>query len=312
MARGSMVWYNGKILPVESARISLFTHCLHYGTGAFEGIRAYKQKKGGGAVFRLSEHLERFHDSFKIMGLTIPYSIDELTKASIEVCKANKFDECYLRPIAFIADGPTGVYPGPTPPIDVAILTWEWGKYLGDKEAAEGANLKVSSYLRPHVNSVMTKGKISGQYVTGVIAKMEAKNLGYDEALMLDPEGYLTEGTGENLFMVKGGIIKTTPLNSILNGITRATVMEHLKRQGHEVVEQRFTRDELYCADEVFLTGTAAEITPVSKIDSRAIGRGAAAGRPGPISSKLQKEYDALVHGELQPEYARKWFTPIA
>ena len=312
MARGSMVWLNGKILPEETARISLFTHALHYGTGAFEGIRAYKQKKGGGAVFRLREHMERLQDSCKIMGLQVPFSTEELVKGAVEACKANKYEECYVRPIAYIGDGPTGVFPGINPPVDVAILTWEWGKYLGDKGASEGAKLKISSYLRPHVNSVMTKGKISGQYVTGVIAKTEAKSLGFDEALMLDPEGYLTEGTGENLFMVKAGVVKTTPLTSILGGITRLTVMEHLRKQGLEVIEQRFTRDELYCADEAFLTGTAAEITPISSVDSRPIGRGPSAGKPGAISSKLQREYDAIVHGEVVPEYARGWFTPIA
>lgn len=311
MARGSLVWYNGKVLPTESATLSLFTHALHYGVGAFEGIRAYKQKRGGGAIFRLREHIERLFDSCKIVGMEVPFSVDQVCQACVQVTKANHFEECYIRPIIFIGDGPTGVYPGPTPPIDVAVLNWEWGKYLGDKGAAEGARLKISSFLRPHVNSVMTKGKITGQYVTGVIAKREAKMMGYDEALMLDPEGYLTEGTGENLFMIKDGVIKTTPLNSILNGITRATVMEHLIKTGHKVVEQRFTRDELWCADEVFLTGTAAEITPVAEIDNRPIGRGSSAGKPGPISSKLQKEYDALVRGELTPEYSRNWFTPI-
>ncbi|MBL7715395.1 MAG: branched-chain amino acid transaminase [Bdellovibrionales bacterium] len=311
MARGSQVWFNGKVVPVESAKISLFTHALHYGVGAFEGIRAYKQKKGGGAVFRLVEHMERLHESFKILGFEIPYSVDQLVQASLQTCKANGLDECYIRPIAYTADGPLGVDPGEKPPIDVAILVWEWGSYLGDKGANEGARLKVSSFIRPHVNSSMTKGKITGQYVNGVLAKREAKRQGYDEALMLDPEGFLTEGTGENLFLVKNGIIKTTPLTSILNGITRNTVMEILKHQGHTLVETRFTRDELWCADEVFLTGTAAEITPVKAIDDRLIGKASHLGKPGPVTTRLKNDYAAIVRGELENELTREWLSPI-
>jgi branched-chain amino acid aminotransferase len=310
MARGSQVWINGKILPVETAKISLFTHALHYGMGAFEGIRAYKQVKGGGAVFRLRDHLLRLYDSCKILGLEIPYSLDELMQASIKICKANGFEECYIRPLVYIADGPLGVHPGSNPPLDVAILTWEWGKYLGDKGASEGVRLKISSFVRPHVNSLMTKGKITGHYVNSVLAKREAISLGFDEALLLDAEGYLTEGTGENLFLVKNGVIKTTPLNSILNGITRQTMIEYLRQQAHPVVESRFTRDELWCADEVFLTGTAAEITPVKEIDGRLIGTGAQAGKPGPMTQRLVQDYQSLVRGQL-PGFDPSWLTPI-
>lgn len=306
MARGTQVWFNGKILPVESAKISLFTHGLHYGMGAFEGIRAYKQKKGGGAVFRLKEHLVRLYESCKILNIKIPYTLEELTSATLETCKANKFEECYIRPIVYTADGPLGVNPGPNPPVDVAILNWEWGSYLGDKGINEGARLKISSFIRPHVNSSMTKGKITGQYVNGVIAKREAIASGYDEALLLDAEGYMTEGSGENIFMVKEGVIKTTPLTSILNGITRQTVIEYFKHKGMTIVETRFTRDELWCADEVFLTGTAAEITPVKEIDNRIIGDG----KPGKLAAQLQKDFQAMVRGEL-PEYGRNWLTPI-
>jgi branched-chain amino acid aminotransferase len=310
MARGSQVWFNGKITPVENAKISLFTHGLHYGVGAFEGIRAYKQKNGGGAVFRLGEHLERLFESCKILDLKIPYTLDELIQATLATCKANGFEECYIRPIVFIADGPLGVNPGTNPPLDVAILNWEWGSYLGDKGINEGARLKISSFIRPHVNSSMTKGKITGQYVNSVLAKREAIASGFDEALLLDPEGYLTEGSGENIFMIKNGVIKTTPLNSILNGITRQTVMEYLTHKGHVVQQARFTRDELWCADEIFLTGTAAEITPIKEIDNRPIGKGASAGKPGPITADLQKAYQEIVHGNL-PEYGRHWLTLI-
>lgn len=309
-SRGSKVWLNGQILPVESAKISLFTHSLHYGLGAFEGIRAYKQKAGGGAIFRLREHLIRLFESCKIIDLTIPYSLDQLTQACIDLCKENEFEECYLRPLVYIPEGPLGVNPGVNPPVDVAILAWIWGNYLGDKGINEGAKLKISSYIRPHVNSLMTKGKITGQYVNGVLAKREAIADGYDEALMLDTEGYLTEGTGENLFLVKNGIIKTTPLNSILNGITRQTILEYFKNQGRPVHEIRFTRDELWCADEVFLTGTAAEITPVKEIDHRPIGQGAYAGRPGPITQELQRAFQTFIRGDLPP-YGKNWLTPI-
>ncbi|NDG85316.1 MAG: branched-chain amino acid transaminase [Proteobacteria bacterium] len=310
MARGEKIWLNGKVLNAEEARISLFSHALHYGTGAFEGIRAYKQKKGGGAVFRLREHMERLQDSIKIMGFEIPYSVDEMTAAALEICKANQFEECYVRPIAYIGDGPLGVYPGANPKIDLAILTWEWGNYLGDKGVNEGTKLKVSTFVRPHVNSGMTKGKITGAYVTGVVSKREAILQGYDEALMLDHEGYMTEGTGENLFIIRDGVVKTTQLTSILNGITRNTVMEMLKKFGYPLVETRFTRDELYCADEVFLTGTAAEITPVASVDDRKIGRGPTAGKPGPVTQRIQKAYADLVRGEIG-EFPKEWLTPI-
>jgi branched-chain amino acid aminotransferase len=311
MARGDKIWFNGKVLGVEEAKISLFSHALHYGTGAFEGIRAYKQKNGGGAIFRLREHMERLQDSVRIMGFEIPFTLDQMCEAAIEACKANRFEECYVRPIAFIGDGPLGVFPGANPKVELAILTWEWGSYLGDKGINEGARLKVSTFVRPHVNSALTKGKITGAYITGVVSKREAINQGYDEALMLDPEGYMTEGTGENLFIIRNNVIKTTQLTSILNGVTRNTVMEMIGKFGYKLVETRFTRDELYCADEVFLTGTAAEITPVSSVDDRKIGRGDAAGKPGPITQRIQKSYAALVRGELGGEFPQEWLTPV-
>jgi branched-chain amino acid aminotransferase len=307
MARGSKTWFNGEFIPTEKAQVSLFTHGLHYGTGAFEGIRAYRQKNGGGAIFRLRDHVERLLESVKILSFEIPYSVDELCQASIQVCKKNGFDECYIRPIVFLGDGPLGLNPGVNPPIDVAILSWEWGSYLGDDGILNGIRVKTSSYNRPHVNSVLTKGKITGQYVTGVLAKKEALQQGYDEALLLDPEGFLTEGTGENLFMVKNGIIKTTPLTSILNGITRQTIIQHLREQGYEVQEVLFTRDELWCADEVFLTGTAAEITPVREIDNRKVKDG----KPGPITQKVQSDYNAIIRGDV-PAYGKDWLTPIS
>ena len=312
MARGSIVWLDGKLLPVEEAKISLFTHALHYGLGAFEGIRAYRQSSSqGGAIFRLREHLERLYESCKILDLHIPYSMKELTQACIDTCKANHFTECYLRPLVYIADGPLGLNPGSNPPVSVALLTWEWGSYLGDEGKNQGAKLKISSFIRPHVNSSMTKGKITGQYVNSVLAKREAIAAGCHEALLLDAEGYLTEGSGENLFMIKDGVIKTTPLTSILNGITRRTVMEYCESKNYTVKESRFTRDEIWCADEVFLTGTAAEITPIREIDHRLIGKDPYLGKPGPITTEIQKTYQAIVRGELD-FHSKSWLTPIA
>jgi len=307
MARGTKVWFNGKITTSEQATISLFTHALHYGTGAFEGIRAYKQTSGGGAIFRLEDHVSRLFESAKIMDFKIPYTQKELVQACVDICKANGFDECYVRPIVFLGDGPLGVYPGEDPTFEVAILVWEWGAYLGDRGIKEGARLKISSYARPQVNSIMTKGKITGHYITGVLAKREAKSLGYDEALLLDKDGYMAEGSGENLFMIKNGVVKTTPLTSILNGITRQTVIEYFSHQGLAVQEQRFTRDELVCADEVFMTGTAAEITPIQSVDNRLIGDG----KPGPIASKLVQDYQKIVRGELKLEFMKNWWSKI-
>ncbi|MCM0605438.1 MAG: branched-chain amino acid transaminase [Xanthomonadaceae bacterium] len=306
--RGSQLWYNGKILSEDKARISLFTHALHYGTGAFEGIRAYKQKKGGGGVFRLKEHMERLVESFHIMGFELPYTAEKLVEAAVDVCKANNYEECYLRPLAFIGDGPLGVFPGDKPPIDIAVMAWEWGKYLGAKGENEGTRLVTSSWMRPQVNTSLAGGKMTGQYLMGVVAKREAVRMGFDEALMLDTEGFFAEGTGENLFIIKNNIVKTTPLTSILSGITRSTVMEYFKHQGKTIVEQRFTRDELFTADEVFLTGTAAEITPVKELDNRLIGKGDKKGKPGPITTKLKTDYANIVRGEL-PEYGRNWLT---
>lgn len=310
MARGKKVWLNGKIINTEEAQISIFSHTLHYGTGAFEGIRAYQQANGNGAIFRLKDHIQRLFESTKILGLKIPFQENEVSQACIELCKENQFKECYIRPIVFIGDSPLGVDPGTHPPVEIAILNWEWGKYLGEEEVNQGARLKTSSFIRPHPNSVMTKGKITGQYVTGFLAKREAVSSGFNEALLLDPEGFLTEGTGENLFLVKDQIIKTTPLTSILGGITRHTVITHLRHKGFEVQESRFTRDELWCADEVFLTGTAAEITPIREIDFRSIGILGNTGKLGPITQSIKSDYDQMVRGKI-PSHHPDWLSEI-
>ncbi len=307
MARGETIWINGNLKPEKECQVSLFSHGLHYGTGGFEGIRVYADSENKNCfVFHLKKHLERFLMTAKIMGLQLPYSVDELSEACKKVVKENHFKACYLRPLFFIGEGPLGINIGETPPIIVAIMTWEWGKYLGEEGAKNGIRLKISSYARPQVNSIMTKGKITGQYVTGVLAKREAVSLGFDEALFLDPEGFIAEGTGENIFIVKDQKVKTPPLTSVLEGITRNSIIQVLKNLDIEITEQRFSRDELYGADEVFLTGTAAEITPVREIDQRAIGKGKA----GLLTQKLQALFQDIVQGK-GPQYTQAWLEPI-
>lgn len=311
MTRGHKVWFNGRLIAAEDAKVGIFTHGLHYGTGIFEGIRAYKQNKGGGAIFRLREHIQRFTESAKILQLPLKFSVDELCQACIQVTRENKFEETYIRPLAFISEGPLGIYPVMPKqslndiPVDIAIMNWQWGSYLGDA-IKQGASIKTSTFSRPQVNSVMTKGKICGQYTSSVLAKLEARREGYTEALFLDTEGFVAECTGENIFIIKDGVVKTPPPFAILAGITRATLLEHFRMQNIEALEQKFSRDEMWTADEVFICGTAAEITPVCEIDGRVIG----SGKPGPITQKVQKDYFNFVHGDLPP-YGRHWLTPL-
>ncbi|MEW6057131.1 MAG: branched-chain amino acid transaminase [Bdellovibrionota bacterium] len=302
---GKVVWWNGKFVAPEEAKTSVFTHSLHYGLGAFEGIRCYKTHDGKKAIFRLDEHIQRLYDSCKIAELKIPYTKAQLTEATIETVRKSGLEESiYIRPLVYIGDGPLGVFPGFEPPVEVAIMTWFWGAYLGDARE-NGAKIKISSFSRGYVNSMMSKGKITGQYTTGILAKLEVKRVGYDEALLLDTDGYIAEGSGENIFIYKDGVLKTTPLTSILNGITRATVIELARNEGLRVEEQRFTRDELYCAEEIFFTGTAAEITPIREVDNRTIGEGKA----GPITKRLSQKFFDTVYGRDSKHKA--WLTYI-
>jgi branched-chain amino acid aminotransferase len=301
----SLIWMDGKLIPWESATVHILAHTIHYGMGAFEGIRCYKGADGTSAVFRLKEHVDRLFDSALIGGMEIPFSREEITRGILETLRENQLDEGYIRPIVFIGAGAMGVLPTKENPIHVCIAVWAWGAYLGDEGLKNGIRVKTSSYSRHHVNVMMTKAKICGNYVNSVLAKKEAVADGYDEALMLDTDGYVAEASGENIFMVRGGSIKTTPLTSILPGITRATVIKLARDQGIPVVEQRFTRDELYTAEEAFFTGTAAEITPIREADNRPIG----AGRPGPITLGLQEKFFAVVRGET-PQY-KEWLAPL-
>lgn len=303
---GKVVWWNGKMVAPEQAQTSLFTHTLHYGLGAFEGIRCYKTDDGRRAIFKLKEHTARLFDSCKIIEMKLPYSKDEVNQATIETVRQSGLDQdIYIRPLVFIGDGPLGVFPTFEPPIELAIMTWVWGAYLGKEAKENGARIKVSSFTRGWVNSQMSKSKMIGGYTTGILAKLEVKRAGYDEALLLDVDGYVAEGSGENVFMVKDGVIKTTPLTSILNGITRATIIQLAKDEGYQLVEQRFTRDEIYTADEVFFTGTAAEITPIREIDNRQIGEG----KPGPVTKKLTAKFFDIVHG--RNEKYKHWLTYV-
>jgi len=289
------IWMDGRLIPWDEANVHILTHSLHYGMGVFEGIRCYLCDDGKSAIFRLREHIDRLFDSAKIADLTIPFSKREIIEACKETLRANKLKEGYIRPIVFIGEGVMGVHPGNNP-IRVAIITWSWGAYLGEGALEKGIRVKVSSFTRHHVNVMMTKAKICGNYVNSVLAKREVTKLGYDEALMLDTEGYISEASGENIFIVKNGILKTTPLTSILNGITRDSVIQIAKSKKIPLIEERFTRDELYTAHEAFFTGTAAELTPIREVDDRIIGDG----KPGPITKELQRTFFDIVKGRTK------------
>ncbi len=297
------IWMDGSFVDWADANVHVLTHSLHYGLAAFEGLRCYKGKSGS-AIFRLHEHVDRLFDSAHIGMMQMPYDKKQVANAIVETVKINKLDACYIRPLVYIGHGAMGVYPGDNP-IRLAIAAWKWGAYLGEEALAKGMRACVSSFTRHHVNVSMTRGKISGYYVNSILAKREAKANGYDEAILLDPEGYVSEGTGENIFIVRKGRLKTTPLTSILEGITRNSVIELARQQGIPVTEERFTRDEMYIADEVFVTGTAAELTPVREVDNRAVGTG----KPGPITLALQKSFFSIVRGEDTAH--ESWLTRI-
>lgn len=286
------IWMDGKFVNWADASVHVLTHSLHYGLAAFEGIRCYQGQKGS-AIFRLQDHVDRLFESAHIGMMEVPYDRKQVAEAILETVRVNRLEACYIRPLLYIGYGAMGLYPGENP-IHLAVAAWRWGTYLGEEGLANGIRVKVSSFTRHHVNVSMTRAKISGYYVNSILAKREVKLDGYDEALMLDPEGYVAEGTGENVFLVRKGIMKTTPLTSILEGITRNSVIQLACERNIPVMEERFTRDALYVADEVFLTGTAAEIAPVREIDGRMIGNG----KPGPMTVELQKTFFRIVRGE--------------
>jgi branched-chain amino acid aminotransferase len=297
------IWMDGKLVDWDEAQVHVLTHTLHYGLGAFEGIRAYELADGRSAVFRLQEHMRRLLDSCHIGLMECPYSLEDLCRAAKETLAANGLKAGYIRPVVFIGHGVMGVHPS-TNPIRAFIATWKWGAYLGEEALEKGIRAKISSYTRWQPNTVMTRGKLTGHYVTGILAKREAKSLGFDEAIMLDTEGYCAEGSGENLFIIRDGKIKTAPLTCVLPGITRDTIMTLARENSLPIEEQRFSRDELYIADEAFFTGTAAEVTPIREVDGRKIGRG----ERGPVTKRLQDAFFEVVRGK-NPKHAG-WLDP--
>ena len=302
--RDGHIWYDGKLVLWRDAITHVLTHFLHYGLAVFEGVRAYNTVKGT-AIFRLREHTQRLLNSAHIYLMKIPYSIETLMEAQKEVVRANQLESCYLRPIAFYGSEKMGVSPkGNT--VHVAIAAWPWGAYLGADAIEKGIRVKTSSYARHHVNVSMTRAKYSGTYANSILANLEATEHGYDEGLLLDVDGFVAEGSGENLFMVKDGKIYEPELTSALIGITRDSVITLAQDMGYTIGSKRITRDDLYIADEAFFTGTAAEVTPIREVDGRSIG----SGERGPLTAKLQKAFFDLVNGKSDKH--RDWLSPVA
>ncbi|CCH47485.1 branched-chain amino acid transaminase [Pseudodesulfovibrio piezophilus] len=295
--KSETIWFDGKQVPWDEANVHVLTHTLHYGAGVFEGIRAYECADGSSEVFRLEEHMGRLVNSAKILGIKVPYTAEELTEAAIETLKLNKLAGAYIRPLVFIGEGAMGVHPGDNP-IRTIIATWPWGAYLGEDALEKGIDIKTSTFNRHHVNVMMTKSKACGNYVNSVLAKTEAVADGYHEAVLLDTTGHVSEGTGENIFIVVNDVIYTPCVDGVLGGLTRDSILSMANDLGYETREEPLTRDMLYIADEVFFTGTAAELTPVSSVDRRQIGNGLA----GPVAKLLQSEYFKVVKGE-NPDY---------
>lgn len=303
MQTTEFIWFDGKMVPWEKAQVHVLTHALHYGDSVFEGIRAYDCGTAGSAVFRLKDHAKRLVNSAKILRISIPYTEGQIFDACIETLRANKMKAAYIRPLTFVGYKEMGVYPGDNP-VQTIIACWPWGAYLGAEALENGIRVRTSSFARIHPNTLMSKAKAGGNYVNSILAKVEAKEDGYDEAVMLDTAGLISEATGENIFMIRDGIIKTPPLTSMLAGITRSSLIQVARDLGYVVEEQPFSRDELYIADEAFFSGTAAELTPIREVDHRVIG----AGHAGPVTKHLQKEFFKIVHGE-NPAY-KDWLAP--
>ena len=299
------LWMNGSLVPWDEARVHVLTHTLHYGLAVFEGIRAYTQPDGRPGIFRLREHIARLRDSAKVVGLALPYSEDDLCQACLDTLSANELKSAYIRPLAFMGAGEMGI--GARNKTEVTIASWTWGSYLGDEGMAKGIRCRISSLTRVGTHMLMPKAKVSGHYVNSIMAKQEALRDGYDEALLLDGQGFVAEASGENIFIVRDGVCITPSLGtSILAGITRASLLTLLADEGVAVVERPLTRDEVYTADEVFLCGTAAEVTPVRQVDHCVIGEGAR----GPLTARVQKRYLDIVHGR-EPGFAH-WITTHA
>jgi branched-chain amino acid aminotransferase len=303
--RDGKIWMDGQMVEWRDAKIHVLTHTLHYGCGAFEGVRAYKTADGGTSIFRLEEHTERLFNSAKILRMAIPFTQAQVMDAMKASVRENGLESAYIRPLTWIGDKRLGVSPkGNT--IHLMVAAWLWGAYLGEEGLKRGIRVKTSSYTRHHVNITMTQAKAVSNYTNSILANMEVTDEGYDEALLLDPSGFVSEGAGENIFVVKGGVIYTPDLSAgALNGITRNTVFHIAKDLGLEIVQKRITRDEVYIADEAFFTGTAAEVTPIRELDRIELGEGAR----GPITEKVQSAFFDIVGGK-NPKYAH-WLAPV-
>ncbi|KOR33249.1 branched-chain amino acid aminotransferase [Achromatium sp. WMS3] len=301
--RDGLIWFDGEMLPWREAKVHVLTHTLHYGMGVFEGVRAYHTKNGTG-IFRLLEHTNRLFNSAHILGMKLPYDHDTISAAQLAVVKENKLQTAYIRPLCFYGSESMGLR-ADNLKVHCMVATWDWGTYLGEDNLKKGIRIRVSSFTRHHVNITMCRAKANGNYMNSMLALQDALRDGYDEALLLDSEGYVMEGSGENIFIVKNGIVYTPDLTSALDGITRNTIIDLAAEQGLKVIERRITRDEVYIADEAFFTGTAAEVTPIREIDGRCIG----SGRRGPITEQLQTLFFDQVHGrrDAHPE----WLTYI-
>ncbi|MET3913980.1 branched-chain amino acid aminotransferase [Variovorax sp. OAS795] len=307
--RDGKIWMDGELVDWRDAKIHVLSHTLHYGCGAFEGVRAYKTADGGTSIFRLAEHTERLFNSAKILRMKIPFTPEQLNEAQKQVVRENKLESCYLRPLIWIGSEKLGVSPKGNR-IHAMVAAWSWGAYLGEEGMRRGIRVKTSSYTRHHVNITMTQAKSVSNYTNSILANMEALDDGYDEALLLDASGFVSEGAGENIFVVKGGVVYTPDLSAgALNGITRNTILHVCKDLGIELVQKRITRDEVYIADEAFFTGTAAEVTPIRELDRIEIGNRGDGGSRGPITEKIQAAFFDIVNGK-NPKYAH-WLTKV-
>ena len=302
--RDGLIWFDGEMVDWREAKTHVLTHTLHYGMGVFEGVRAYEAEQGT-SIFRLEAHTDRLFNSAKIMNMDMPFSKEELNEAQRAAVRENDLKSAYLRPMVFYGSEGMGLR-ADNLKTHVIVAAWEWGAYMGEENLKRGIKIATSSYTRHHVNVTMTKAKSNGQYMNSMLALQEAVNHGCDEALLLDVDGYVSEGSGENFFMIKDGIIYTPELNSCLDGITRKTIMTLAAEEGYEVREKRITRDEVYVADEAFFTGTAAEVTPIRELDNREIGSGSR----GPITEILQTKYFDVVHGRSEKHL--DWLTTVA
>lgn len=303
--RDGKIWMDGQMIDWRDAKVHVLTHTMHYGCGAFEGVRAYETPKGP-AIFRLHDHTQRLFNSAKVLRLKIPFTIEQIMQAQIDAVKANQLKSCYIRPLVWVGSEALGVS-ARNNTVHVMVAPWAWGAYLGEEGLAKGISVMVSSFTHHHVNATMTKAKTVSNYTNSILANHEATDNGYDEAIMLDPSGYISEGSGENIFLVHKGVVYTPDLSSgALNGITRDTVITLCADLGYKVVEKRMTRDELYLADEIFFTGTAAEVTPIRAVDRISIGSGSR----GPITEKIQKAFFDVVNGRNE-KYA-SWLSIVS